>query len=109
MALPLAQQQSIFAWGGNIPSTPEDILARYLHLREISKKVHEEVLRCISADALLNHAGSDWRKEGRCFSKTWTRCTMSTTLPFTPHRRIVRGRLIATRSRPGSKRSPTKG
>lgn len=56
MALPLAQQQSIFAWGDNNPSTPEDILARYLHLREISKKVHQEVLKCISADALLNHA-----------------------------------------------------
>ncbi|UWU91660.1 hypothetical protein [Bradyrhizobium sp. CB1015] len=56
MALPLAQQQSIFAWGGDVPSTPEDILARYLHLREISKKVHEEVLKCVSDDALLNHA-----------------------------------------------------
>jgi len=56
MALPLAQQQSIFAWGGETPSTPEDILARYLHLREISKKIHHDVLKCISPDALLNHA-----------------------------------------------------
>lgn len=56
MALPLAQQQSIFAWGGDIPSTPDDILARYLHLREISKRIHEEVLKCVSTDALLNHA-----------------------------------------------------
>ncbi|MBB4372823.1 hypothetical protein GGD63_005635 [Bradyrhizobium sp. cir1] len=56
MALPLAQQQSIFALGADMPSTREDILARYLHLREISKKVHEEVLKCISTDALLNHA-----------------------------------------------------
>ena len=53
MALPLAKQQSIFAWGGDIPSTPEGILARYLHLREISKKIHEEVLKCVSTDALL--------------------------------------------------------
>ncbi|MBH5372141.1 hypothetical protein [Bradyrhizobium glycinis] len=56
MALPLAQQQSIFAWGGDTASTRDDILARYLHLREISKKLNEEVLRCIPADALLNHA-----------------------------------------------------
>ncbi|WP_454650941.1 hypothetical protein [Bradyrhizobium liaoningense] len=56
MALPLAQQQSIFASGADMPSTREDILARYLHLREISKKVHEEVLKYISTDALLNHA-----------------------------------------------------
>jgi hypothetical protein len=56
MALPLAQQQSIFAWGGDMPSTSEDVLARYLHLREISKKIHEEVLKCVSVDALLNHA-----------------------------------------------------
>lgn len=56
MALPLAQQQSIFAWGDDIPSTPEDILARYLHLREISKRIHEEVLKRVSTDALLNHA-----------------------------------------------------
>ncbi|MGY3033528.1 hypothetical protein ACVIIV_002698 [Bradyrhizobium sp. USDA 4354] len=34
MALPLAQQQSIFAWGGDMPSTRGDILARYLQLRE---------------------------------------------------------------------------
>lgn len=56
MALPLAQQQSISAWDGNVPSTPEDILARYLHLREISKKIHEEALKRVSTDALLNHA-----------------------------------------------------
>ncbi|WP_271527780.1 hypothetical protein [Bradyrhizobium sp. CCBAU 25338] len=56
MALPLAQQQSIFASGADMPSTRKDILARYLHLREISKKVHEEVLKYISTDALLNHA-----------------------------------------------------
>jgi hypothetical protein len=56
MALPLAQQQSILAWGDDMPSTREDILARYLHLREISKTIHEEVLKCISVDALLNHA-----------------------------------------------------
>jgi hypothetical protein len=56
MALPLAQQLSIFAWDGDMPSTREDILARYLHLREISKRIHEDVLKCISVDALLNHA-----------------------------------------------------
>jgi len=33
---PLARQLSIFAWGGDMPSTPEGILARYLHLRQIS-------------------------------------------------------------------------
>jgi hypothetical protein len=56
MALPLAQQASIFAPRDDMPSTRGDILARYLHLREISKKIHEEVLKRISGDALLNHA-----------------------------------------------------
>ena len=56
MALPVAQQQSMFAWGGDMPWTREDILARYLHFREISKRIHEGALGSISADALLNHA-----------------------------------------------------
>ena len=56
MALPLAQQLSIFASSGDMPSTREDTLARYLHLREISKRIHKDVLKCISVDALLNHA-----------------------------------------------------
>jgi hypothetical protein len=56
MALPLAQQQLIFAWSGDIPLTRNDILSHYLHLREISKRLHEEVLKSISGDALLNHA-----------------------------------------------------
>jgi hypothetical protein len=56
MALPLAQQQPILAWRGDMPLMREDILARYLHLREISKRLHEEVLTSISVDALLNHA-----------------------------------------------------
>jgi hypothetical protein len=44
MAFPLAQQQPILAWGGDTPSTREDILAGYLHLREISKRLHEGVV-----------------------------------------------------------------
>lgn len=67
MALPLAQQQSIFAWGRDMPSTREDILARYLHFREISKRIHEEVLKCISTDALLNHARRLGLAQGRTF------------------------------------------
>jgi hypothetical protein len=56
MALPLVQQPSTFAWGGDKPSMREDVLARYLHFREISKRIHDGVLQCISADALLKHA-----------------------------------------------------
>ncbi len=56
MALPLAQQQPILAWGGDMPLTREHILARYLHLREISKWLHEGVLKSIPGDALLGHA-----------------------------------------------------
>ncbi|MGY3440202.1 MULTISPECIES: hypothetical protein [unclassified Bradyrhizobium] len=56
MALPLAQQQSRFAPGGEMPSTSEDLLARYLQLRDISKDLHEEALKSLSGDALLNQA-----------------------------------------------------
>jgi hypothetical protein len=56
MALPLVQQQLPLAWGDAMPSTREGNLARYLRLREISKRLHEEVLRFISGDTLLNHA-----------------------------------------------------
>jgi hypothetical protein len=56
MALPLAQRQPMLALDGGVPSTREDILARYLRLREISKKLHDGVLDFISDDALLNCA-----------------------------------------------------
>ena len=56
MALPLAQRQPPLAWGADTPSTRDGILARYLHLREISKRLHHEVLEFISSDALLNQA-----------------------------------------------------
>jgi hypothetical protein len=56
MALPLVQQQPTPAWGGDMSSTRDDILAGYLRLREISKRLHEEVLKSISGDALLKHA-----------------------------------------------------
>src|SRR5260221_12552428 len=56
MALPLVQQQPHLAWGGDMPSTRDDILAGYLHLREISKRLHGEVLKSISGDTLLKHA-----------------------------------------------------
>jgi|SRR5665213_471263 len=56
MALPLVQRQPTPAWAGDRRSTRDDLLAEYLHLREISKRLHEEVLRSISGDALLKHA-----------------------------------------------------
>ncbi|MFH0302023.1 hypothetical protein AAFX91_33515 [Bradyrhizobium sp. 31Argb] len=56
MAFPLVQQQPILASGRDMPLTRADILARYLRLREISKSLHEEVLRSISDDALLKQA-----------------------------------------------------
>src|SRR5882757_2327619 len=56
MALPLAQQQLPLAWDGDIRVTRDDLLARYLHLREISKRLHHEALESISSDALLNQA-----------------------------------------------------
>ena len=56
MALPLVQQQVSLPWRGDVPSKRDDILARYLRLREISKKLHKEVLNSISSDVLLNHA-----------------------------------------------------
>lgn len=56
MALPLAQQLPILASGGDMTLTRDSILARYLHLREISKRLHDGVLKSISGDALLNQA-----------------------------------------------------
>jgi hypothetical protein len=56
MALPLAQQELALDWCGDAPPTRENILARYLHLREISKELHHEVLKSIPDDSLLNQA-----------------------------------------------------
>ena len=56
MAPSLAQQLPILAWGGDMPLTRKDTLARYLKLREISKRLHEGVLKSISGNTLLSHA-----------------------------------------------------
>jgi hypothetical protein len=56
MAHPLAQRQPSFAWDGDTRLARDDILSRYLRLREISKRLHEDVLKCISGDLLLNNA-----------------------------------------------------
>jgi hypothetical protein len=56
MALPLAQRKLPLKGSGEMPATQDDLLARYLHLREISKRLHHEVLKLISSDALLSQA-----------------------------------------------------
>lgn len=56
MALALAKQQLTLPWDDDGCSTRDAILSRYLRLREISKRLHEEVLNCISGDRLLDHA-----------------------------------------------------
>jgi len=56
MALPLAQRQPMLPFGSDMPLTGDDILARYLQLREISKTLHDGILKSISGDALLNCA-----------------------------------------------------
>src|ERR1700722_11578835 len=56
MAPSLAQQLPILAWCGDMPLTRKDTLARYLKLREISKRLHEGVLKSISGNTLLSHA-----------------------------------------------------
>jgi hypothetical protein len=56
MALPRVQQRPNRSLAGDTASTRDDLLARYLHLREISKGLHEEVLKSISGDALLSCA-----------------------------------------------------
>ncbi len=56
MALPLVKQQPTLAWNGDMPSTRDDIVAGYLRLREISKRLHKEVLKSISGGSLLKHA-----------------------------------------------------
>lgn len=66
MALPLVQQQPNRSLVGDTPSTRDDLLARYLHLREISKGLHHEVLKSVSGDALLNCA----RRLGLAHGKT---------------------------------------
>ena len=67
MAPPLAQQQPILPLRGDTPLTRDDILGRYFHLREISKRLHEGVLKSISGDALLNHARRLGLAQGRTF------------------------------------------
>jgi hypothetical protein len=67
MALPLVQQQPTLAWGGDMASTRDDILAGYLHLREISKRLHQEVLKSISVDTLLKHARRLGLAQGKTF------------------------------------------
>ena len=101
MALPLAQQQPVLAWGGDTPSTREVILARYLHLREISKRLHEGVLESISSDALLSHA----RRLGLAQGKTFILDDMDEMyyvydLAIYTAPGIVRGQSTATRGRP---------
>jgi len=56
MAHSLSRQQPILPLDGHIRSTRDDILVRYLRLREISKRLHEEVLNGISGDRLLDYA-----------------------------------------------------
>jgi hypothetical protein len=56
MALSLAEQQPPLPLAGEICSTRDDILVRYLRLREISKSLHGEVLKFVSGDRLLDHA-----------------------------------------------------
>jgi hypothetical protein len=56
MALSLARQRATLPWGGDMCPTRDGILLRYLRLREISKSLHKEVLRCVSGDRLLDHA-----------------------------------------------------
>jgi hypothetical protein len=68
MALPLVQRQPTPAWGGDMPSTRDGFLAEYLRLREISKRLHQEVLKSISGDSLLKHA----RRLGLARGKTLT-------------------------------------
>jgi hypothetical protein len=56
MALSLARQLPTLPLDGEMRSTRDDILIQYLRLREISKRLHEEVLKCVSGDRLLDHA-----------------------------------------------------
>jgi len=56
MAVPLAYRQPMLPFDGDMPLTRDDIVDRYLHLREISKKLHDGALNFISDDALLNCA-----------------------------------------------------
>ena len=56
MALPLVQQQPTLAWDSDLLFDARRYPCRYLHLREISKRLHEEVLKSISGNSLLNQA-----------------------------------------------------
>lgn len=51
-----AQRQLTLPWGGESRSTRDDLLARYLHLRDISKRLHDEVLKSTSNATLLERA-----------------------------------------------------
>ncbi|MET4070440.1 hypothetical protein ABID58_005245 [Bradyrhizobium sp. S3.2.6] len=65
MALLHTQRQLTLPWGGECRSTRDDLLARYLHLREISKRLHGEVFKSISDDTLLDRARRLGLAQGR--------------------------------------------
>ena len=65
MALPLLQPLMPLTSGGDRRFTRDDLLARYLHLREVSKRLHDEILKFISGDTILNCARRLGLAEGR--------------------------------------------
>jgi len=93
------------------PPTPsrDEVLARYRHLREISKRHHSKALDFLSAGAMLQHA----RRLGLAHGKTlmldsidelpWPSTWRSTPLPS-----AARGQSTATPDRHSLPRAPTR-
>ena len=68
MALTAAFREQSAVPYDDLPSSRDEILARYRQFREISKQHHHDILACISGDALLNQA----RRLGLARGKTLT-------------------------------------
>ncbi len=59
----------------NQAATPSrgDVLARYRHMREISKRHHSNVMDFLSKDAIMHHARRlVWQTARRSSSTAWT-------------------------------------
>jgi hypothetical protein len=67
MAVTVAKRQLELFGSEDALSKRDDVLACYNHLREISKRLHHEILRLVSLDALLRQARRLGLAQGKTF------------------------------------------
>jgi hypothetical protein len=60
-------QGDLFDTGPMCGSSRAEVIARYRHLREISLQLHDDILKCVSTDAVLRQG----RRLGLVSGRTW--------------------------------------